>query len=149
MATRTTNKASLKSTVVDAPIKDERASSAEGFSFSDMLNGFELPSTKRVLVSFIIGVLAGGVTLYMGMQLTAMLAMGAAMLTGSAFIAFLALFMGYALSILATAVIGGKVQSFILSGDIDRTFIAAKSKVTEWLGSAREKASTFSARVPS
>lgn len=146
MATRTTNKASLKSTVVDAPIKDERATSG-GFSFSDMLNGFDLPSGKRVLVSFIVGVLAGGVALYMGMQLTAMLAIGAVMLTGSAFIAFLALFMGYALSILATAVIGGKVQAFILSGDIDRTFIAAKSKVTGWLGSAREKAANFTARV--
>lgn len=148
MAARTSAKASLKPTVVDAPIKDERAAS-EGFSFSDMLNGFELPSGKRVLVSFVIGVLAGGVTLYTGMQLTAVLAIGAAMLTGSAFIAFLALFMGYALSILATVVVGGKVQSFILNGDIDRTYEAAKTKLTSWLDSARNKASSFSARVAS
>jgi len=147
MTTRTT-KATLKSTVVDAPIKDERATS-EGFSFSDMLSGFNLPSGKHILVSFVIGVLAGGVTLYVGMQLTAMLATGAAMLTGSAFIAFLASFMGYALAILATAIIGGKAQSFILNGDIDRTYEAAKATVTGWFGSARDKASSFSARVSS
>lgn len=138
MATRI-NKSTLKSTIVDAPIKDERASSAEGFSFSDMLNGFELPSGKRVIVSFIVAMLAGACTLYLGMQLTAFVAVGAALLTGSAFLTFITLFMGYALSILATVVLSGKVQSFILSGDIDRTYLAAKSKVTGWFGSARNQ----------
>lgn len=135
MASRTTNKSTLKSTIVDAPVKDEQA----GFSFSDMLNGFELPSGKRVLVSFVAAMLIGGCTLYLGMQLTAFLAVGAAMLTGSAFLAFLALFLGYALSILATVIVSGKVQSFILSGDIDRTYEATKAKVSGWFSSAKTK----------
>lgn len=132
MATRTTTKSTLKPTIVDAPQAEN-----VGSFFQSMIAGFELPSGKRVLVSFVAAMIAGGCTLYLGMQLTAFLAVGAAMLTGSAFLAFLALFMGYALSILATVIISGKVQSFILNGDIDRTYQATKAKVTGWFSSAK------------
>ena len=46
-------------------------------------------------------------------------------------------------------VIAGKVQTFILNGDIDRVYGNAKSAETGWLSGARDKASSFSARVAS
>lgn len=145
MATTRTRNASFKSTVVDAPVKDEQAHSA----FADMFSSLGIPSGKRVLASFIISMLAGAITAYALNQVVVALAVGCAMLTGSAFITFIVMFMGYALLVLSTVVLSGKVQSFILNGDIDRVYHNAKSAVTGWLGSARDKASSFSARVAS
>lgn len=130
----------LKSTVVDTPQQEEAS-----FNFGDFAASLGLPSGKRVIVSFIAAILIAGTTLYLGMHLSMYLAVGAALLTGSSFIAFLCMFLGYALSILASVVVGGKVQSFILNGDIDRTYEAAKSKVTGWFGSARNMVSRSAA----
>lgn len=140
--TARTAAARLKSTVVDAPIKDEAS-----FSFSTLAEQLGLPSGKRVLVSFIVSMLAGAVTAYVLNQVVMALAIGALVLTGSAFITFIVMFMGYALLVLSTVVISGKVQTFILTGEIDRMYESTKTRVTGWLGSAKSKAATFSARV--
>jgi len=127
---------SKKATVI------EDSAAPDSFSFTESLHGlfeqFELPSGKRVLISFIVGILAGGVTAYLGATLTMYLTVGAALLTGSAFIAFMVMFIGYALSILATAALAGKVQSFILSGDIDRCYQKVSSRVVGWFGASKD-----------
>ena len=139
MATRTTRtstaRPTLKADIVDAPAKDE----THGSSFEGLFDSLQLPSGKRVLVSFIVAMLAGGCVAYLGMQLSMYLMVGAALLTGSAFLSFIAGFLAYALTILATVVVSGKVQTFILSGDIDRTYESAKTKVTGWFSSAKTK----------
>lgn len=127
-----------KPTIVDEPVTAGEAQR----SIFDALN---LPSGKRVLIAFITSVFAGACTAYSGISLTAYLAVGCAVLTGSAFLVFIISFIGYVLALLACVITVGKVQNFILSGDIDRCYQKCSNTVLGLFGSARNKFTTWSA----
>lgn len=127
-----------KATVVE----DVTPKSEAFFDFKSLLGQFELPSGKRVIVSLVAAVVIAGCASYLGMSLVSYLVVGAALLTGSAFITFMVAFLGYALTIIASMVIGGKVQAFILSGDIDRCYQNVSNRVSGWFGSAKNKLSS-------
>lgn len=103
----------------------------------DLLGGFKIPTGRRLIVSFIANLLLSGAAMYLGFSLTMYLAVGAALLTGSAFLVFMCMFIGYTLSILASVVAGAKLQTYILTGGIDRTYESAKTRMTGWFGKAK------------
>lgn len=136
MATRTSSKlnATVKPTAAQPEAEQLHASHSTMREFADALG---LPSAKRGIIALVAMLLISGGVTYLGMQLTAYMALGAAVLTGSAFITFMVLFIGYALSILVATILGGKMQTFILDGSIDRTYESAKTRVTGWFGKAK------------
>lgn len=115
-----------------APGADNGASEGIGEEYVSMFSkfmGFELPSTKRVIVAFAANLLlAGGVT-YLGLQLTSFLIVGAMALTGSAFLMFMVGFIGYAVSLIVGIMAGSKLQAVILDGSLERGFSAVRSNV--------------------
>jgi hypothetical protein len=125
-------RAKLKPTIAEKPVSRDQAEQS-------IFEALGLPSGKRVIVSFISGILAGGCTAYLGTSLITYLAVGCAVLTGSAFLTFMLMFIGYVIAILATGLVGGKVQAFILSGDIDRCYQKYSDMVGNTLGSLKNK----------
>lgn len=122
----------LKPTIVEDKVTQVQAEQS-------IFEALDLPSAKRVLISLITGLFAGSCTAYSGISLTAYLAVGAAVLTGSAFLVFIISAIGYVLALLATFVACGKVQSFILSGDIDRCYQKYSDVVINGFGSLKNK----------
>lgn len=132
MATRTSSKFNASTTKVE----DTHASHD---TINELLGGLKLPSGRRIIVSFIANLLLSGTAMYLGFSLTMYLAVGAALLTGSGFLVFMLMFIGYAISILASVIVGAKLQAYILTGGIDETYESAKTKVTGWFGKAKAK----------
>lgn len=126
-----------KPTVTHDIHDDESVSQAQ--AHESIFASLNLPSGKRVLVSLFSSLFIGGCTGYLGTALTMYLAVGCAVLTGSAFLTFMVAFIGYALAILATFIVTGKAQAFILSGDIDRCYQKVSDKVVNLLGFAKTK----------
>lgn len=128
--TARSTKGNVKGSIPEAQRAEAKPAAFSREAFEQMISGFELPSGKRIIVSMLAGiVLAGGLT-YLGINLVVMATVGAAMLTGSAFISFMVMFIGYALTIIAAAVLGGKFQAYVLSAGIDRD----AKRVWNWLG---------------
>ena len=119
---------------IDAAIARENAKPVSEVTFretiNNMLGGLELPSGKRVIISLVAGVVLAGVAGFLGAQLVTMMVGYAATLTTSAFFLFMVQFIGYALTFIAAAMLGGKLQAVILDGGIDRGFAKAKGFVT-------------------
>jgi hypothetical protein len=116
---------------------NEPASGAAFFeSLFSTVDGFALPSGKRVIISLVAGVVLAGVAGFLGAQLVTMMTVYAATLTTSAFLLFMIQFVGYALALIGATFIGGKLQAAILDGGIDRGFNKAKSYVGGLFGSA-------------
>lgn len=123
-------KATVKPTITAAPAPEREESSFMRYIF-DRFERDDAPqvSLGRTVAALILGLAAGGALCYLGLQLTAYLAVGCALLTASEFLVFLVSFIGTALAILGSVVITGKVQAFILDGGIDRTY----NKVRGWI----------------
>ena len=118
-------------------VQDEPVTQAE--AEQSIFEALNLPSDKRSVIAFVAGLIAGASTLYSGLSVVAYLAVGAAVLTGSAFLVFLISFVGYAVMLLASIIACGKLQSFILSGDIDRCYQKYSDTAINWFGIAKNK----------
>ena len=105
--------------------------------FSEVFAKLGLPTPRRAMVAFVANLLVAGTTMYFGANLTVYLALGAAVLTGSAFLVFMISFIGYVLAILGGIMLGGRVQTFILDGSIDRSFAQARSYLSDKAASAQ------------
>lgn len=79
-----------------------------------------LPSWKRQITSFMLGLLSYGVTLYVGVSLTDILISAALMYSGPGFIAFMALFIGFTLSLIAATTAGYAVFNMAMSFEAGR-----------------------------
>ena len=133
----------VKANTVPSPKKASIPQPAESVSadetYESIFDALNLPSAKRILVSLVAGLFAGACTAYLGTSLTAYLAVGAALLTGSAFLTFLCLFVGYALTILASMLLSGKVLTFVLLGEVDRCYKKVSMSVADVFGSFKNK----------
>ena len=140
----------VKATVdskVNAPIIGEAAQAAQaaeaaaafgtGFDFTTLMEEMNLPTGRRVVVALLAGIVAAGCVTYVGTSLVGYLVVGAAVLTGSAFLTFMIAFIGYAIAIIASVLVGGKVQDFVLSGKIDKCGGKACAFVAGWFTSAK------------
>jgi hypothetical protein len=125
--------------VEDAVIKNET-----GFSFASFTEnveaqlGFKIPTGRRMIIGLVMQLLVTGLGIYAGMQVSAYLMVGAAVLTGSASLTWMVGFLVLGLAVVAAIVAGGKVQNYILTGGVDRTYVTSKNWVT----------SLFSAKKP-
>lgn len=115
------------------PMHDVPESEAEVFgSWRDLMDGFKMPSGRRMAVSVVTQMLVLGTGVYSGFQLGALLAFGAAVLTGSAFLSFLAWFVVTALSVYTSLIAAARVGKYIALGEIDddmkkaRTWVSGK-----------------------
>lgn len=95
---------------------------------------FTAPSWQRVVCSVIASSLAGSGVVYLGGSIVSILVLGTMALTASAFLTMVVMVIGYALTLLAAFLLGGRVHKFIMTGECDVTFAAVKSKVTGFFG---------------
>lgn len=92
-------------------------------SWRDLMDGFKMPSGRRMAVSVVTQMLVLGTGVYSGFQLGALLAFGAAVLTGSAFLSFLAWFVVTALSVYTSLIAAARVGTIAkLDALVEMTF---------------------------
>jgi len=94
-------------------------------------------SIARTLSALIAGLTAGSTLAFFGLQAIEVLAVAAFAFSGSTFLAFTIGFVGMALTLIGAVVLTGKVQEYILSGGIDRTYEASKALATEKIAVVR------------
>lgn len=112
-----------------------------------LMEGFELPSWKRVAVSFVCAIAAAaGVGVLVG-TLGGMLMVGAVAVTGAAWVGWIV----WALAIIAGAVLGGKAASwvfyYIAEKRADAHVDVVKTKVGGWFNSSKDKVTAVNDRV--
>lgn len=133
-----TRKSTPKATVVDAP-EAERSAMHRMF---DMLQGSEdlaapTLSITRTMSALLVSLTAGGSLAYFGMQCVQVMMIATAIGTASAFLAFMVGFIASALLFIGVFVLTGKVQTYILTGGIDRTYETTKMFATEKFASVK------------
>ena len=94
-------------------------------------------SIARTCAALIAGLTAGSTLAFFGLQAIEALAVAAFAFSGSTFLAFTIGFVGMALTLIGAVVLTGKVQEYILSGGIDRTYEASKALATEKIAVVR------------
>ena len=115
------------------PPIDTETTNDEFASWQAFMGDFKIPSGRRMLVSVITQFIVMGTGIYSGFQLGALLAFGAAVLTGSAFLSFLGWFVVVALSAYTSLIAAARVGKYIALGEIDDDIKTAKAWVgTKW-----------------
>lgn len=108
-------------------------------SWQELMDGFKLPSGRRMTVSVVTQFLVLGTGVYSGFQLGALLAFGAAVLTGSAFLSFLGWFVVVALSFYTSLIAAARVGKYIALGEIDDDIKTAKAWISDKWSTLRSK----------
>jgi hypothetical protein len=114
------------------PVEEQLGTEASYFeNFSNMFEGFKIPSGKRMLCSIVaqLFIISSGV--WSGIQVGAYLSLAAMVLTGSGFLAFISWFVAIGISIYGSLVFGARVARYIALGEIDQDISSAKN----WIGS--------------
>jgi hypothetical protein len=103
--------------------------------YTRMMNGvneyFEskgMPSWRRQIMSFMLGLISYGATFYLGMMLVDMMALAAIAYTGVGFIAFMTVFIGFMLSLIASSTVGIAVYNAAMKFE----FSNVKARVSSW-----------------
>lgn len=112
------------------PPVDSETTNDEFASWQSFMGDFKLPSGRRMAVSVVTQLLVLGTGVYSGFQLGALLAFGAAVLTGSAFLSFLGAFVVIALSAYTSLIAAARIGKYIALGEIDDDIKTAKA----WVG---------------
>ena len=102
------------------------------FNFGEFMKmlGVQIPSWKRVLVSFVACFAAGYLIGSVASVLMDIVVTGALSVTGSMFVAWMFYAIGLVIAIYAAFCAGRAISKYILSGSIDQDFVAAKN----WFG---------------
>lgn len=104
----------------------------EDFDFRAFASSFgvEIPTGRRLLVASVASCATAALGTYGGLQIASYLAVGAATLTGSAFIAYTLLFIGAIIAVYSAFTASMRAASYIASRGIDRDAqrVAAWSK---------------------
>lgn len=114
------------------PVEEQLGTEASYFeNFSNMFEGFKIPSGKRMLCSIVaqLFVISSGV--WSGIQVGAYLSLAAMVLTGSGFLAFISWFVAIGISIYGSLVAGARIARYIALGEIDKDIATART----WIGS--------------
>lgn len=133
---------------VFVPADEDASRAARMAAAMDVLmEGFELPSWKRVAVSFVCAIAAAaGVGVLVG-TLGGMLMVGAVAVTGAAWVGWIV----WALAIIVGAVLGGKAASwvfyYIAEKRADAHVDVVKTKVGGWFNSSKDKVTAVNDRV--
>lgn len=92
--------------------------------------GEDMPSWKRQLAAFFGSIVLAGGTGYLVGQVAGWMMLGCFALTGSIFMTYLVMLGAILLSAYAGLKIAERVGNYVLSGQVDRDFIKAKTFVT-------------------
>jgi len=143
-APRTVKKTATAKAVehVVPPREDDEADVQSAFEkFSDMFDGlgFKIPSGRRMAVSVVTQFLVLGTGIYSGVQLGAVLAVGAMVLTGSAFLSFLLGFVTLALGVYTSLIAAARIGKYIALGEIDNDIKTAKAWVSSKWSSVKSR----------
>ena len=132
-------KAKVKPTVTEAPAAPEPVASG----VSDDINalfakwGIKVPTTARIVISYIAAFVVSGVVGHIGGTLLAYTLAGCATLGASALVSFLITVVGILLTLATAWKIGGAAGNFVMSGDVDMCYEYASTKVKSGLGWAK------------
>ena len=151
MSTRTTAtktataKAAAQATkpVIDTNIRDDQ----QPVSIMDTIRGFsamagvEMPSNKMLIISTIASCAAGLLSAYSTVQLGGYLAVGAMVLTGSAFLAWAILIMTTLLAAYVALITVSRTFVYMASGKLEHDVSRARGWVTGFFGSKKVEAS--------
>lgn len=122
------------------PLETENDETQSAFeSFRGMFEDFKIPSGRRMLVSVVAQFIVLGTGVYSGFQLGALLAFGAAVLTGSAFLSFLGWFVVVMLSVYTSLIAAARIGKYIALGEIDEDMKSAKAWVSSKWASVKER----------
>lgn len=126
-----------KATVTDVPTKP--TASAIHDDVKDLFSkyGVEVPSTARVVVSFIACVAIGLGVGYIGGLLLETLVISALVFTGSVFFAMTIYVLGVLVTLYAAWQLGGSAHSCIMSVDFDRSYQKCSNFVVDTSQSVR------------
>lgn len=105
----------------------------------DSVNGYfaarGMPSWKRQITSFMLGLITYAGVFYVAMQLVDILALAAIMYTGVGFITFLTVFIGFVLALMAASTAGFAVYNAAMTFEYSNV----KSRVTGWFNTFNRK----------
>lgn len=90
----------------------------------------EFGVAKVELIGLLCGLATSGALGYAGIQAITYLSVGAAVMTGSAFLSFMIWFIGFAVVAIGAILAGARVQRLIVDGTIDRKLSAARGWVS-------------------
>jgi hypothetical protein len=121
-----------KTKVADAINSRAQQEKAQASSMFATMFAMATAGPRRNIVATVSAFTVAAFGIYGGMQMAAYLTIGALMLTGSAFMAFVLSFVVLCFTIITSVQLGGKVYSWVITGTVDRTFAAAKNKVTSF-----------------
>lgn len=116
---------------------------AESATFEDDVAGLfkkykiELPSNTRIIIGLVAGLVMGGVTTYVGSVLLGYLVIGAALLSGSAFIALSIYIIGLIGVIYAALKTSSAVSQYVYDKQVDRDYFTTRDAITNAASSVR------------
>lgn len=114
--------------VAPPPLGDDADTSFA--NFTEMFADFKLPSGRRMLCSVVAQFFVLGTGVYSAVQVGAVLAVGAAVLTGSAFLTFMVGFLTVALGLYTSLIAAARIGKYIALGEIDDDIKTAKAWVS-------------------
>lgn len=138
MATRNT-KTQTASAIPEAPLEAE-VSSMEMLRSMAAMAGIAIPTGREMLVCLTTSFLVGVAGAYATSALASYVAVGALVLTGSAFLALIAMILTYVVGIYLTLKVTARIGVWIASGNVKSDAVAVKN----W---ATDKLSGFKARL--
>lgn len=154
MSTRTTKTASTKTATAKAaaqatkPVIDTNVSDdQQPVSIMDTIRGFsamagvEMPSNKMLIISTVVSCTVGLLSAYSAVQLGGYLAVGAMLMTGSAFLAWAILIMTTLLAAYVALVSVSRTFVYMASGKLESDVNRARGWVTGFFGSKKVEAS--------
>ena len=116
---------------------------AEGATFEDDIGTLfkkykiELPSNTRIILGLVAGLVMGGVTTYMGSVLLGYLVIGAALLSGSAFVALSIYILGLIGVVYAALKTSSVVSHYVYSERVDRDYFTARDAIASTASTVR------------
>lgn len=140
MATRTSTKTQTASAIPEIELPETEFSSFEFFKAMAEMGGVEIPTGRQVLVGFAVAFITGFAGAYATSSLASYVAVGALILSGSAFLSLLAMVLTYVIGIYLTLKVSSRVATWVASGTISEDAASAKT----WLS---DKFSSMKARL--
>lgn len=155
MATRSTKSTSAQTATAQAAeqVTQPHVEAHEDISLLDMMRnvgasiGVEIPTGRQMIAGSITMVIVSVMGSYSAIQVASYVAVGAALLTGSAFIAFLLSLIVVVVGIYAALITASRASAYVASGKLEEHAVRAKNYVTGFFRPAAPKTVAEAASV--
>lgn len=140
MVTRKTQTAKAVEAAAPAPeqIVDDEISLLDMMRDVGASIGVEIPTGKQMIAGSVTMVIVSILGSYSAIQVASYVAVGAAMLTGSAFIAFALAMIVAVLGFVAALIAASRASAYVASGQLEKNLVSAKNYVTGFFRRAPE-----------